>query len=722
MTKEDSSKNASESHKWIFAHSENNTVNQYERLFGLRTLIDVNEESGMGAQTTAHHDACFIATVRPSELVPFHLPDTRLERSLRVDFGPSWYLSPSFAADIPGEFVLTMSRVRDLRMLPHVHSRGAPVYTITLPPKDQTNEWNGELGVFFETEWGRERTLIVKGVREGSYASYFTDIVAGDEMIMIDSMPVKKLAFDEAMKYMKVRLNSAKEAAEKRTIPSLQLMMNKTKKIIQRTGANDSQSNDNVVTLTFLTLEERLRRLRRAAVGRTAGRSIARESSETVQKIDHAALQEQGDSSKELLVDMKFLFQSAFVFLRTSNISDPPYRIINRSLHWRIYYRQRACDSHPWHCLSPGESSAYTWEEPLKVKKLSVRVGAGEWTDDKLGNQHRITTKGASGGSGKTWGRKLEYPIHSFQFLMKEEDGHFGAVKTIKLEEIGYDDKLPCPPRGHGPSNNKKENSLSCQVDTEGSTRVLIVSDEIIGSQQDPKVADETLMRCHLEKIGQEISDEEKRRAKIDELNKTVAGILRGASLAMPDDDSQRSTRFKPDNPLCSLSETDSEAIETELQDLMDYDEGTWKVSCGLCLNRTSLALIISRCQTPVIKGLFITKRNQLVIEVMEATGLRSSDLNGLSNPYVQVKLTCANKKRHFGSFSSKATRSTYFVEKTLSPQWCYQSFVFDVPEKASSDPRETRRYSLQCIIKSNDKVIGNKFLGQGEHDVIANS
>ena len=235
MTKEGSSENASESHKWIFTHSENNTVNQYERLFGLRTLIDDNEESGMGAQTTAHHDACFIATVRPSELVSFHLPDTRLERSLRVDFGPSWYLSPSFAADIPGEFVLTMSRVRDLRMLTHVHSRGAPVYTITLPPTDQTNDWNGELGVFFETEWGRERTLIVKGVREGSYASYFTDIAAGDEMIMIDSMPVKKLTFDEAMKYMQVRLNSAKEAAEKRTIPSLnkplqlQLMMNKTK-------------------------------------------------------------------------------------------------------------------------------------------------------------------------------------------------------------------------------------------------------------------------------------------------------------------------------------------------------------------------------------------------------------------------------------------------------------------------------------------------------------
>jgi hypothetical protein len=722
VTKEDSSTNASESHKWVFTHSENNTVNQYERLFGLRTLINGNDESGMGAQTTAHHDACFIATVRPSELVSFHLPDTRLERSLRVDFGLSWYLSPSFAADIPGEFVLTMSRVRDVRKLTHINSRGAPEYTITFPPTDQTNDWNGELGVFFETEWGRERTLIVKGVREGSFASYFTDIAVGDEMSMIDHMPVKNFTFDEAMKYIKVRLNSAKEAAEKRTTPSstkplhLQIMMNKTKKRIQGTGATDSKSNDNVVTLTFLTLEERLRRLRRAAVGQTSGRGIARESSDTVQKIDHATLPEQGDSSKELLVDMKFLFQSVFVFLRTPSTTDPPYRIINRSLHWRVYYRQRACDTHPWQCLTPGESSAYTWEEPLKVKKLSVRVGAGVWIDGKLGNQHKIMTTGTSGRSGKTWSRKLEYPIHSFQFLKKEEEGHFGAVKTIKLEEIGYDDKLPCPPRGHGPSNTKKENSLSCHVDTEGSTRVLVVSDEIIGSQQDPKVADETLVRCHLEKIGQEISNEEKRRAKIDELNKIVAGILRGAIPAIPGVVSLSSSHHRPDNPVSSLAETDSEAIETELQDLMDYDEGKLFVldSFG------SFPHVFHVIKHSVMIGLFITKRNQVVIEVIEATGLRFSDLNGLSNPYVQVKLTCANKKRHFGSFSSNATRSTYFVEKTLSPQWCYQSFVFDVPEKASSDPRETRRYSLQCIIKSYDKVIGNKFLGQGEHDVIA--
>ena len=90
--------------------------------------------------------------------------------------------------------------------------------------------------------------------------------------------------------------------------------------------------------------------------------------------------------------------------------------------------------------------------------------------------------------------------------------------------------------------------------------------------------------------------------------------------------------------------------------------------------------------------------------------------LNGLSNPYVRVGLVCTNKKRHMGSFRrSKNTRSTYYIEKTLSPQWTHQSFVFDVPERASSDPKETRRYSLQCVVKSIEKFGKDKFLGQGE-------
>ncbi|KAL7543443.1 hypothetical protein ACHAXR_012723, partial [Thalassiosira sp. AJA248-18] len=717
---EESPKDAIEPRKWMFDNGQDRPdglINQYELLFGSPTVIDHNEDDiGMDEQTTAHHDACYIATVRPSELVAFHLPDTRLERLLRVDLGSSWYLSPSFAADITGEYVLAINKARDLRMLSHVSSRGAPVYTVTLPPNNE--DWSGELGVWFETDWGRDRKLIVKGIKEGSHASYFSDIIVGDELIMIDAIPVEQLTFDEAMKYLKgtvsicyhiliviptltivvlfaskVRLAAAKEAAETRAIQSpirpLQLIRTKTKKRILRPRAND-----NNLTLTFITLEERLRILRRAAVSKekNSTRNVLKDK-EMLQTIDHSASPEQGESTKDLLVDMKYLFQSVFVFLRAPDPKDPPYRVINRSLHWVIYYRQRACDSHPWKCLSPGESSAYTWEEPMKATKLSVRVGVGEWINSGLNRQNSLL------GAAAERTKKPQRPLFSFQFIENEEQGHFGAARTVKLEEIGYMGKLPCPARGdrgRDPSSNKKETSLQCQVDTEGATIVLVVSDALAGTQEN----DETLVRRNLSNIRKEISDECLRRSKFDELN--TALVLSGSNVDQSSSDNDGTeVDMRPlstfpinestSNPShCELSETvicntvHSDAIESELQDIVDYDE-----------------------------GIFITKCNQVVVEVLEATGLRSSDLNGLSNPYVKVGLFCGNKKKYTSSFRRKKMRSTYYVEKTLSPQWCHQSFVFDVPAKASSDPRETRRFFISCVIKGKEQLGKDKFLGQ---------
>ena len=212
------------------------------------------------------------------------------------------------------------------------------MYTVTFPPTN--TDWIGELGVWFETDWGRKRTLIVKGVREGSYASYFTDIMVGDELIMIDAIPVEQLTFDEAMKYLKMRLAAAKEVAETSAIHSplrsARLKRTRPKKRLQKASSHGStRSNDNVVNLTFLTLEERLRRLRRAAVSKnTKEPSAENRISQNVP--NHKELEMERNPRKDLLVDMKFLFQSMFIFLRAPDSADPPHRIINRSLHWIV--------------------------------------------------------------------------------------------------------------------------------------------------------------------------------------------------------------------------------------------------------------------------------------------------------------------------------------------------------------------------------------------------
>lgn len=281
-------------------------------------------------------------------------------------------------------------------------------------------------------------------------------------------------------------------------------------------------------------------------------------------------------------------------------------------------------------------------------------------------------------------------PLFSFHFIENEEQGHFGATKTVKMEEIGYMDRLPYPAKGDGGknSNDGLESGLHCHVDTEGATRVLIVSDEATTQSLG---GDKCLILSHLQNIKRELREEYKRKAKIAELDE----LLQDYDKKMNIDDLDEV--FASDTPK-SGGDTDNAFVTSDasssclctsvhlaskLNNIVDYDE-----------------------------DMFITKCNQVIVEVLEATGLQSANLSGLSNPYCQVSLIedRKNTSRSY-SFSSKVqSRSTYFVEKTVSPQWSRQAFVFDVPSKAVNNPS---RFSIHCVMKSEENLLPNKFLGQ---------
>lgn len=89
------------------------------------------------------------------------------------------------------------------------------------------------------------------------------------------------------------------------------------------------------------------------------------------------------------------------------------------------------------------------------------------------------------------------------------------------------------------------------------------------------------------------------------------------------------------------------------------------------------------KCQTfvPDLCGLDHTERRgrihlrlhceretKLIVEVIEARNLIPMDPNGLSDPYVKLKLIATsldgNKKQHMGKYKTKTVRAT------LNPQW----------------------------------------------------
>ena len=148
-------------------------VEQYELLFGGKSAIDYRKGAReMPPDTNAHGGALFITTAAPSDIIPFHLPDTRVDRELRIDMGTRrWNLTSSFPADVAQEYQLKVSRAIDLRLLKHVTTRASSHYTVELPPRtlpgQQQEPWDGELGVWFETDWEDGR-IVVKGTKRVS--------------------------------------------------------------------------------------------------------------------------------------------------------------------------------------------------------------------------------------------------------------------------------------------------------------------------------------------------------------------------------------------------------------------------------------------------------------------------------------------------------------------------------------------------------------------------
>ena len=121
------------------------------------------------------------------------------------------------------------------------------------------------------------------------------------------------------------------------------------------------------------------------------------------------------------------------------------------------------------------------WEENLKPKKLTVRVGRHKIVNNEGVSEVAVErTNSLRGISGNNESRRHNMHCH-FRRVESEEKGAFGPNRTIKLEKIGFVETLPCPvTEGQG-------QNLFCRVDSKGETRILIVSDSSDTTGEDEK-------------------------------------------------------------------------------------------------------------------------------------------------------------------------------------------------------------------------------------------
>ena len=490
--------------KWRYGRQKQAKVNQYELLWGRQAVLDDRAMSSDSVGTSANGSALFIGTVFPNEILPFCLPDSRSERQLRVDVGNPWSLSGSISADNHGDFILSINRTSDLKATPHVSTRFNPHYELRLPPHG-SEFFDGELGIWFEPDYGIDRCLIVKAIKRNTYAFNETDVHVGDELLMMDGMSLSGMLFADAISLLKSRLSelSSKmqlDARRRSTIGRNSMVHSKYRRPFSVPP----------VVLTFRTVEERIRKVRQRAADVNDARHHSGMHHIPFERPESGeASPVQNISSFYIHVDLKSSLQSSLgSFLVLREEPKAPYEIQNQSIAYTLYYRQRGCLHCCWQVLKPGQSTTYSWEEPLKPKKLIARVAL-----DRL---FVITKKRTE---KLTASKKRKQPKLFVEDRRKifEEDLFFSPSVVLPLEEVGYCELLPMSDYMDTDETLPPIKCLKFEVDVEGIARVLSLRDSA-----EEGIEDETHIARSVDTLQQKLQQEEKRILDLSSLKTSI--------------------------------------------------------------------------------------------------------------------------------------------------------------------------------------------------------
>ena len=631
--------------KWKFKQRPSAKDNLYENLWGKEAALDDDLGGKMPLHTAASQSATYISTLDSSDLAPFVLPDTRGDRILRLDFGGSYKLTASISVDDVGEHVLPLTHNVDIKMIRHVSTRASPEYQVSLIAGVQG--FTGELGVWFETEWGNSKRVIVKTLKKPSFAFDETDIHVGDELLKIDGIPVTRQTFSETMGTLRSRLNEVSQYQD----TGRSVLRRASMRLGGTLAARESQtvrSSGRPLELVFRTMEERLRRVRmkaaKASALTQATTSSLPLSDNTVN--DHA--QAVYDTSFNYVrVELKNIHNMMFVILRPED--NPPFSIRNQTFTTTIYFRQKNCTAHSWLSLKPGATCSYAWQEPLKPKRLSVRVA--------LATSYRFDEGNSEQGRNFERKNTMNKTDHGIQ---NEEDAHFSQTISVKIEDIGsrdifrWQDRRTCLFR-----------LLEFEVDVVGITRVLVARDAFRDNSEesDPPLR----WKRHIDSLQEALCKESERSLSLVALNDE---ILSRATSGNINKQQGRST--------------------------------------------SAIAEEASRLISDLSESSIITRRHQVLVEILESTGLSSDSLSGACNPYVEIKMKHGGSLRR-SLFKKTDLKRTYYVRKSSSPTWENQSFVFDVPQEAVDNPRG---HALNILIKNYRRFGHHKVLGRAQIDL----
>ncbi len=425
-----------------------------------------------------------------------------------------------------------------------------------------------------------------------------------------------------------------------------------------------------------------------------------------------------------------------------------PYIIENVDAKHCIYFRQKNADTHPWNRLEPGEKCSYTWEEPMGMRRLAIRVGPEYLT---AAVRSLNTPRGGLLNVSQTKAFSTLQHWGLGKVNSEAEGTYSGGIKLIKLDGVGSEEKLPLPDSedkegvsGGGDSvKGNKPRQLHARVGAEGQNRILIISprDNVKGTvaslHKRMKILKGQIVLCRLV-----LSKYERYSRIVSSLDlpsdDTVARVVRKRSMQCLVDPRASSPEPPPIQNSKSFNSqqhptnvtTNSHAAELRISSIPDEggrDSLTRRSDVSLDhvreleMNMSTPSFSKDSHNTNAAEDRLwldlgcgaVTGPNQLIVEVLEAKGLKGTGIGGTSSPYCLLYLKIPYALRHKAGGQAEQRAQTYYCEKTLNPKWLGQKFVFDVPREAAHSKRGFR---LSLLILSKDHPFKpNEFIGQAD-------
>jgi hypothetical protein len=517
--------------------------------------------------------------VSPGYLKPFHLPAVFGERQVALDIDGPWIRSVSFAIDNLGSYTLRIKKSIDPSSLEHIMTRGTPEYDVALPP--------GEVGLWFETDWDHQQIVVMK-IKKGSVAATRTDIQEGDVLLRINGESMYQLPFDAVMDRLKKCQQFAGANLTFQTVEEKMRLIRIHAMIGQQVQNRERELNLDAVHLSR-HFPPQLNEASHLSLPHGTHVSLSTES-ESNFALTPAHADQNDDINQESIVQVQMKSVDSSIFMIISELDKsirPEYQIVNLSCGFSLHYRQKGIYGARWSILDPGDSIDYVFDDPTKSRSIIIRVGKYFpcLSPDRV---LELPTRN-------------EHPLGCLSVNSSET-----FVTQVLFDEIGSKSVLGIP--------QLLEKRLEISVSSNGPTKVLSISSESVFQEYELQytlafLAEQILIVSNLLSDLREIKVQEEDAS--DFPPDLIERLL---------DDYVQVTKAKQETCkqiiVAEHFPTESAGKEQFLNNLVPF--------------RSML-------------GPTITKTNQIVVEILQATGLRAAPLGGTDESYCEVSLKCAN-------------------------------------------------------------------------------